>query len=208
MNDNQKDIIFEEFFSELKFNESNHTYEYKYSYLPSVTKIMGPLSDAIYKNIDPEILKIAAARGTAIHYATELLDNYGVIEIKEEWMPYLKAYMAAKKEYVWETLAVELRGFHKYLLYAGTIDRIILLEEKVYILDLKTTVELHPDLVAVQCSAYKEILKSHGIEVDGIATLQLKKDGTYRFEFLEDKTDIFMSLLKIHNFKKTLKGEN
>ena len=58
-------------FPELTFNEFNHTYRLDELIIPSVTTLMKPLSDDVYRTVDPEVLEKAARRGTAIHNAVE-----------------------------------------------------------------------------------------------------------------------------------------
>lgn len=190
---------------ELQFNEGNHTYILKDAILPSVTQIMKPLSDEIYSHIDPEVLRFAATRGTDVHFATELYDLYGVIDIRPELMPYLEAYIQWHKDYQPEIIAVEKRLYHKRLFYAGTIDRLAIINRKITLIDLKTTNALETELVSVQDSAYRDMFISRDVRIDVQAVLQLKPDGTYVYKELDDALDIFIALYKIHNFKKKIK---
>ena len=190
---------------ELIFNEENHTYLFRGAILPSVTTIMKPLSNVVYSHIDPEVLRFAANRGTKVHAATELYDLYGAIEIEEEYTPYLDAYLNFLNDYKPEILQVEHQVYHKQLFYAGTVDRIVKLNNKVILLDIKTTSSLHKDLVSIQTTAYQEAEQSNGLHIDGLASLKLNKDGTYEFNYLERDWDTFLLLYKIHMKIKTIK---
>jgi hypothetical protein len=190
---------------DLVFNEGNHTYTLRDVILPSVTQIMKPLSDEVYSHIDPEVLRFAAQRGTDVHFATELYDLYGVIDIRPELMPYLEAYIQWKQDYQPEIITVEKRLYHKHLFYAGTIDRLAIINDKIVLVDLKSTRALETELVSVQDSAYRDMFISHNVRIDAQAVLQLKPDGTYVYKELDDALDIFAALYKIHNFKMKIK---
>ena len=58
-------------FPDLAFDEPTHTYRLNGAILPSVSAIMRPLSQALYKGVDEAALSAAAARGTAVHNAIE-----------------------------------------------------------------------------------------------------------------------------------------
>ena len=47
-------------FPELEFKEKSHTYWLYGTRIPSVSELMRPLSDSMYKGIDAEILDLAA----------------------------------------------------------------------------------------------------------------------------------------------------
>jgi hypothetical protein len=167
---------------------------------------MRPLSDEIYSHIDAEVLRFAAERGTEVHFATELYDLYGAVDVSEKNKPYLDAYINWKKDYQVEVIEVEQKYYHKQLLYAGTVDRIIKIKGIRILLDLKTTRELNSGLVSVQCSAYREMLATNDIQVDQIATLKLNDDGTYVYQQLPDNFKIFLALYQIEMFKRKIKG--
>lgn len=186
----------------MTFNESLHQYSVDGLILPSVTKIMEPLTKEMYSHIDAEVLQTAAKRGTSVHYATELYDLYGVEEIEEENRGYFEAYKRFKKENNVLLVEVEIQLYHPYLFYAGTIDRIVKIGDKMVLLDIKTTDKLHKKLVEIQVSAYKEMAEKQGYKIDEIAALKLNKDGTYVFNYLDNNLDMFMNLYKLHMFKK------
>ena len=105
--------------NKLVFNEIKHQYSVNGLVLPSVTQILKPISSEIYDLIDSNVLEKAAAKGTLVHYATELYDLYGIEEIDEENKGYLEAYKRFKNDYQVEVLEVEKQLFHPTLYYAG-----------------------------------------------------------------------------------------
>ena len=79
------------------FCEETHTYTTAEGRrLPSVSRVIRPLTEAVYGSIDPEILRRAADFGTAVHACTEYLDAGELDEesIDPEWQPYIDAYTA------------------------------------------------------------------------------------------------------------------
>lgn len=189
----------------LTFKESNHTYLLDGAILPSVTTILRPLSNEIYNHIDPEILRFAADKGTKVHFATELYDTFGIYEIDENLKGFLDAYIKFKRDYKVEVISVEKRSYHHQLFYAGTIDRILLINNKIVLVDIKTTNEIHESLVSIQVSAYEQMECSNGEKIDEIAVLKLNKDGTYVFQYLNRSFDDFLALYKVHMMIKKVK---
>lgn len=59
------------FFPELRFEDKRHIYTLGGQILPSVTTVMKPLDEALYRGIDESVMQMAAERGTAIHNAAE-----------------------------------------------------------------------------------------------------------------------------------------
>lgn len=173
--------------SALAFDESSHTYCLNGMNLPSVTTLMEPLSNAKYSGVSKGMLEKAAARGTAVHNAAEFYLNYGIEEIEPEYMPWFQAFLCWHREYQPKVVATEMRLFHKILMYAGTADLLAYIGGKLTLVDYKTTAQYSEMTFPVQLEAYAQSLASHGIHVEQKAILQLKKDGTYKFEIYPAK---------------------
>ena len=69
------------FFPELRFEDKRHIYTLGGQILPSVTTVMKPLDEALYRGIDESVMQMAAERGTAIHNAAENFALYGIEDI-------------------------------------------------------------------------------------------------------------------------------
>lgn len=65
-------------FPELEFEEKRHIYTLHGMELPSVTKIMQPLSSYIYSRVDAKTLNAAADKGTIVHNACENYIKFGI----------------------------------------------------------------------------------------------------------------------------------
>lgn len=164
-------------FPELEFKEKNHTYWLYGTRIPSVSELMRPLSDSMYKGIDAEILDLAAERGSTVHEAIENFAKYGIEDCKPEYQGYFDGFLAWVNENRVEILASEIMAYNRVYRYAGTLDLICNVRGERWLVDVKTTAQVNRMLTSVQLEAYKAALVSHGITVDRKAVLHLKKAG-------------------------------
>jgi hypothetical protein len=159
-------------------------------YVPSVTTILEcyPKGAAYYnwlkengKDAD-EIRDEAGRRGSVVHKLTELYDAgyevnlvnpQGQIEYKlNEWAMF-ERYVEFRKRFQFVTDCIELNIISKDLGYAGTIDRIIDMNGKKILLDIKTSNAIYPSYW-LQLAAYRSLLMyAAGIRVDKVAILWL-----------------------------------
>ena len=94
-------------FDELTFEEEKHIYKLNGKYVPAVSTVMKPLSQALYKDVDESILNKAASRGTAVHNAIENYVMFGITDIEESYAGYFGAFRDWWKEINPEPLATE-----------------------------------------------------------------------------------------------------
>lgn len=195
----------------LSFNEETHTYKLNGCIiLPSVTQILSIISDEIYSNVDSETLKKASERGTKVHYQTMLYDTEEIEEDDEETKGYIEAYKSFLSDYTItkdRISMVEQPLLNSKMYYAGTIDRLYKFpKNKLVLVDIKTTKKIYTELVSLQLTAYAMAYNSlfGDNKVKNIAVLQLKEDGTYKFEYLEYNPQLFISIWKTYNTKKYL----
>jgi hypothetical protein len=189
----------------LEFDAATHTYRLDGQVIPNVTSILqssGLLGD--YTMIQPDVLEAAARRGTAVHFALELLDH-GELD-RASIDPALEGYVAAYERFLVESrfipAHIEHRVFHGIHRYAGTLDRTGLLAETMTVLDIKTGPILPGH--ALQLAAYANCLKMPR-RFRRIA-LQLCGDGTYRaHEFplgqMSHDIELFVAALSCYRFK-------
>lgn len=181
----------------IDFDEEKHEYSVGGVKVPSVSEILAPLSAERYGELNPWMLKAAAAKGTAVHEACELID-YGVDPDEDaEIDGYLVAYQSFLMEHEvdWhmvETIVAYQRTEDELPLYAGTLDRFGLVDGECSIVDIKTYASLSTDAqLAASCQT---ILYGDALENDNKNLYQkryilhLRKDGTYRYVDL-DKWD-------------------
>ena len=140
------------------FEESTHTYKIDNIVVPSVTQIIS-FGDETYKDIPAHILEQAGVRGTAIHQATELIDEDIPYNIPSKWQGYTKAYeqYLADNKPCW-THTEQILGSDKYM-FAGTVDRLI----SDSIADIKTSRDRHDDNWKLQLEGYSLLAKENGL---------------------------------------------
>lgn len=183
----------------IDFDEEKHEYSVNGVKIPSVSEILAPLSAERYSELNPWMVKAAAARGTAIHEACELID-YGC-EPDED--PDIDGYLVAYQSFLldhdvkWsmiERIVYYNRAENELPLYCGTVDRYGLIDGVPTLVDIKTYASLSTDAqLAASCQtilyldAIEEVaeryLADEFIESIGSqhrAILHLRKDGTYR----------------------------
>lgn len=172
----------------IDFDEEKHEYSVGGVRVPSVSEILAPLSADRYADLNKAMLEQAAARGTAVHEACELID-YGIEpEIDTEIDGYLKAYTMFLLEHdvEWE-LIESVVGYNRFSeeipLYCGTVDRFGMVDGVPSVVDIKTYASMSSDAqlsASCQTILYGDALESHGWFFVNRCILHLRKDGTYR----------------------------
>ncbi len=190
-------------FTELVFTEKNHEYKIGDRVLPSVSKVMEPLSMSYYGSLDVDVLNRAAERGTAIHNAIENYVKYGIEDIPSEYRGYFDAFKLWLEEKKPQILGTECRVYHKTLQYAGTCDMPCLIDGKIVCVDFKSSATINSVFTGVQLEAYSKAYKSHGFEFDEKDIVHLKRTGKYA-ERKYPKNDneswnVFGALLTVNN---------
>lgn len=152
-------------------------------FVPSSTTITGeayPKSAGYYdwlKRVGEdadEIRDEAGNRGSVVHNATEILDGGGTLQLMNpegepqykllEWSM-ISRYADFRHRFPAEIYAVELKMASKKLGYGGTLDRVMRIDGKLYLIDIKTSKEVWPNHW-LQVASYERLL----IETGAIAT--------------------------------------
>ena len=183
----------------LTFNEKEHKYYYGGKELPSVSKIMESISCHFYSDIPQMALDIACERGTQVHkaiYDYELFDDY---EIEEKYKPYFESYLQFKEDYKPEMLYQEKMLTNGE--FAGTIDYICKIDNEIWLVDHKTSKEIHENLIAVQEYGYKELCAYNGIKIDKFGVLHLRKDG-YELREITPNKEMWEICKKCYDYGK------
>lgn len=180
----------------IDFDADKHEYSVNGVRIPSVSEILSPLSAERYGELNPWVVKAAAARGTAVHEACELLDYGCDPEEDAEIDGYVSAYVLflCEHDVEWqdiEKVVAYIRAAGELPLYCGTIDRYGTLDGNKALLDIKTYASLTTDAqltASCQTALYRDAIEGRGGSVDKRYILHLRKDGTYRLVDL-DKWD-------------------
>ena len=195
-------------FSDMVFDEVAHAYFLDGKQLPSVTQLLKLVVS--FDNIPEDVLEHKRQIGVAVHKACELLDEDDLDEdsLSPSLIKYVDAYKLFKRQNKVEILLNEQKMCHKTLGYAGTVDRVGIInnDSKRTIIDLKTSASLS-DWVGLQLAGYSMALSSHTGEQYKRCALQLRPDGTYRYREYIDPMDlpVFHSLLNVCKWRATHK---
>ena len=182
----------------LKFYDEVHIYEYNGVVIPSVSELLRFLSREIYGDINKFILDQAAERGTAVHAATQALDEQGAVECGDDIAGYLDGYVKFLREHKVEWQYIEKPVAHPELLYAGTIDRAGILDGHKAIVDIKTNSAVKKPLVKAQLNGYRKLMEQIGFCAERLFCLQLTRDGKYRFYPTTIDDTEFMACYTLH----------
>lgn len=191
----------------LKFYDEGHIYELDGIIIPSVSEILRFLSREMYDDINKFVLDHAAERGTAVHSATQQIDETGECDIEPSYAGYVESYVRFLREHdvCWDLierpLADACRG------YAGTLDRRGWVDGKYCTVDLKTNGVVKKTLVKAQLNGYEGLCIANGLmPSEQLKCLQLASDGRYRFyDVAKDATE-FDCCLNLHKALKKKHG--
>ena len=158
---------------QLDFDEETHTYYVDGEKVESVTQILKRLFPNKYSDINPEVLKRAAERGTQVHRAIEAyckgFDD-GSSEVKD--------FKFLQKHYGFVPIENELPIILDFgnKTYAGRID-LIMKMNGIVLADIKTTSTLDKNYLGYQLNLYKiGIEQSYDYKIDTLYGIHIK-DG-------------------------------
>lgn len=185
----------------LTFDEDRHVYEIDGVRVPSVTQV---LAEAGLWRPAPGVsqadLDFTRGLGTAVHLATAM-DDEG--ELDEDSValtvsPYLEAWRRFRSDLKPEILVIEEQVVNPDYRYAGTVDRVVRLQGRTTILDIKTG-SPHPS-TALQTAAYARCGR---IGANRMA-VYLTKEGKYKAETHSDQSDwnIFAAALAVVQWQR------
>ena len=148
----------------IEFKPDTHQYFINGIEYPSVTKILSSLTD--FSFVDRDLLRRAAAFGTAVHKATELYDNNSLDldSLDPILLPYVEAWDNFLQDYKPEILSAEQIIASQYG-YAGTLDRYCLINNQRVIIDIKSGT-IVPKYTGLQLAAYGQAINEGGGIVD------------------------------------------
>lgn len=177
------------------FDPQAHIYRLDGVQIPSVT---GIIKDAGLCR-DYSGFQEAQWRGLHVHNACEFydLEDLNWNSVYPQWLGYVKAWARFRDDTGFKPELIEFQTYHKEFRYAGTIDRIGVLDGKRFLIDLKTG---EPEAWhGIQTAAYSMLEK-----VDGRGDVYLLEDGSYKLERHEDNADfrVFLAALTVVSWRK------
>lgn len=195
-------------FEAISFEPVTHQYTVEGKIVPSVTKILsftGLSPD--FSVIPPHVLENKRQLGTEVHERTQLIDMG--CEVTDDG--YSRAYIKFKNEMNFSPTEIELPVYSKSG-YAGTIDRVGVINNKLSIVDLKTTQVIDLPYMGPQTAAYEMAYKEWAEykKVMPRYILQLKPDGNYKLTECKVKEDlnIFRYALEIVKWRGLNNGKH
>lgn len=187
----------------LQFFDRGHIYMLDGQRLPCVSDLCRFLHREIYKDAPLWQMEAAADRGTKVHAATESLDKTGWAEIEDEYLPYLQAYAAFRREHDVQWELIEHPDYHPAHRYAGTIDRYGMVDGFKTLLDIKTTYRVYKPLCSASLNLYRMMLEARGKTVERLLILHLRKDGSYKLLRFDADDSVPMALITLYTALKT-----
>lgn len=197
--------------TQLVFDEGTHTYTLDGVELPSVTQICKPLTVDIAENAKPWLRDAAAERGTRVHEICAEIDLIGSaedIEVPPDIAGYVSAYLDFLRDYrIKSWNAVEIPLGSSKLGYAGTIDRVGIIDGNRVIVDLKTGSRIDKPTLTAQLNGYRTLWETVKLEkVDRMCGLKLGRNGIYQLIPVRDSS-IFDSLLTLEYERRAINGK-
>lgn len=157
----------------LEYIDETHTYLVDGVIVPSVTQILSDKFSTKYQNVDREVLRVAAERGTRIH--KEIEDYcHGIESDSLE----VRNYKFLAKHFEFEALENEVPIIYKQgdFICAGRLDLILDVKGKRALADIKSTSALDREYLGYQLNLYrlgyeqtygKKIEELYGIHLRG-----------------------------------------
>ena len=156
--------------SKVTFDPIAHTYTTEDGRtLSGVTPIVAWMYPRTYDGISDEVLAKAAEYGTMVHRACEAADN-GIVASDQ----FVQDYLNVKNAHGLSTLANELIIDNDKVASAIDVVAVDSFGDK-WLMDIKTTSQLHNENVRLQLSIYAAIAAGMGIETSHIAALWLPR---------------------------------
>lgn len=188
--------------NQLLFDAETHKYTLDGVQLPSVTQIIKAILPPVFEGATEWHMQ----RGTATHYACELLDH-GVLDwssVDPEIEPRVRAWQKFRREYPATIKANEMRMASTRYQFAGTVDRILDSEaDDTVVCDLKNSVAPQ---VFLQLAFYSLLFAENAKEKPHAAVaVELQDDGSYRTHWLNNRElrraeQQALALLTTYNF--------
>lgn len=150
------------------------------------------------KNIDPYILKNAAARGTKVHEICDaIMNDLGILEMDQSIQGYIESF---NKWLPKKFLDKPARFYCDKYMLTGECDGIYEEEKKLVLVDFKTPIN-ESKTWKLQGAAYSYLAKQSGYNIERIEFIKLSKQGKEPVTYVyEESFDMFLKCLDIYNY--------
>jgi len=188
----------------LEFDEKDHIYKLDGRIIPGVTTVLEDVGLVDFEGIPLHVLESAANFGDAVHKASHYQDRGELDEdsINDEIRSYLVGWQKFITDFQAQIIESEFRVYSEKWRYAGTMDRLLVIKDRLVIPDIKTGTKQrgHACQTAAYSLAYREMT---GDRIIDRMTVYLSENN-YKPDFHKDKTDetVFLSALAVYNYKR------
>lgn len=192
----------------IEYNDERHEYKINGVVAPSVTQVIAPLAPD-FSFINSDMLKRASNFGKAVHAACEF-EDYGTLDessLDPALIPYLNAWRKCKADLRIVVGHNEEIVFSKAWHVAGRLDKVVEMNNRMAIIDIKTCSTLHR-VIGVQLAGYELCARDMG-KVSGVREIEryavrLKENGDYDMKKYEDPTDkdAFIACTQLFHWRK------
>ena len=178
----------------VEFNEENHIYKVDGNIVPSVTQLLHFLFPNKYKGVPAEVLSNKANYGTEIHSLIEKVNDMNITDPLDAYsLEYsdglminsITNYINVKNKYKFKPIAQELMVYNKYL--AGRFDLISEMNNKICLMDIKTTYILDREYLSWQLSIYNYLNKE--IKAEELYAIWVPKNNDVQLIKIKFKSD-------------------
>lgn len=160
--------------------------EEKRANYPRVSDIISKQNSNELRSIPLETLVNASIRGTKIHdYCTAWIKNLWIIDIEEEYKPYVNSFIEWASENIKKCIHSPTRLYDDEQCFSGEFDMILEMKngEKALI-DIKTSA-VPSKAWPLQLAAYAHLCRKNGYEFDCVYNLHLKRTKVAFFEEIQ-----------------------
>lgn len=136
--------------------DENHLYTVDGRPAPSVSAIKNQFTD--WSKVPQDLLGRAQGFGTAVHKVCEVIDNCGTFKKPYDaaLQPYVDQWIQWLSDNKVELIAVELMLHSPLYNFCGTIDRMGIIDGRVFTIDIKTSTTVKAD-VRLQTAGYEQL---------------------------------------------------
>lgn len=190
----------------LELRESDHTYWRGGVCIPGVTSVLRVLDADMLARVRQEDLEYAQALGKAVHKCVELhcLRKLLVSSIDPVVLPYYRGWLKFLAETGFVVQRTEEKVYHPLHKYAGQLDLIGGLFNKLALIDVKSG-SFWPSH-GPQTAAYKGAFEAgtqSGMRIQSRYVLRLLDNGTYQLKEHTDPNDwaVFLACLTLNRYQ-------
>lgn len=153
------------------FDEKNHIYYVNGKQVPSVTQILHYLFPNKYKGVSSEVLNNKANYGTEVHNLLEYVNSINITNPSDAYslkcsdpmmINSIVSYINLKNKFRFRPLKQELIVNNDYV--AGKFDLLAEMNNKICLMDYKTTYKLDKEYLSWQLSIYNYLNKNEKAE--------------------------------------------